>query len=133
MLTVPLCAFVVFCALRFAPKQWPAWSTNLLLAWFVANFIVLYLVARRFAGKQAPPTDTAQMQTQKVTAGTWLARAVGSYLVVVWGVLFLRGLKGTMSGEYQLSRAIPAGAFLLFFILLFGWATYRSFRPKSKV
>jgi hypothetical protein len=51
--------------------------------------------------------------------------------VIVWSVLFVNGVKGTVRGEYPLDRAIPAGAFLMLFILLFGWLLYRSFRPKA--
>jgi hypothetical protein len=51
--------------------------------------------------------------------------------VIVWSVFFVNGVKGTIRGEYPLDRAIPAGVFLLFFILLFGLLVYRSFRPKA--
>jgi hypothetical protein len=58
-------------------------------------------------------------------------RILPSYLVLVWSVLFLIGVKGTIQGKYVLGRAIPAGAFLLFYIGLFGWSIYRSSKRKA--
>jgi hypothetical protein len=68
--------------------------------------------------------------TKKTKRATWIMRTWGSYLVLVWSVLFLIGVKGTIEGKYALSRVIPAGAFLLFFIGIFGWNIYRTFQGK---
>jgi hypothetical protein len=46
-------------------------------------------------------------------------------------VFFLNGVKGAIEGKYALSHAIPAGAFLLFFIGLFAWSIFRSFQKKA--
>jgi hypothetical protein len=54
-----------------------------------------------------------------------------SYLVSVWIGLFLYGVKETIEGKITPRRAIPAGAFLLFFIGIFGWSLYRSWAKKS--
>ena len=64
------------------------------------------------------------MQPRIASVGVWIFRVFGSYLVLVWSVLFLYGVKGTVQGKYPLARVIPAGAFLLFFISVFGWAIY---------
>lgn len=130
-LTVPYVAFVVYFSLTLPKNHWPMWFTNVLLVWFVANFVAVYLIARRMAKKNPPPTATLTEQPQKNTTRLWVLRAVCSYLVIVWSVLFAKGVNGTIRGEYPLDRAIPAGAFLLFFILLFGFLVYRSFRPKA--
>lgn len=130
-LTVPYVAFVVYFSLKLPKNHWPVWFTDVLLVWFAANFVAVYLIARRMAQKHPPPTATLTKQHQKNAARLWILRAVGSYLVVVWSVLFVKGVNGTIRGEYQLDRAIPAGAFLLLFILLFGFLVYRSFRPRA--
>jgi hypothetical protein len=130
-LTIPYIAFAVYFSLKFPPNHFPVWFTNILLVWFLANFVVVYLISRRMAKKQLPATGKSQIQSRKSSAGVWILRIVGSYLVLVWTVLFLHGVKGTIQGEYPLVRAIPAGAFLLFFILVFAWGIYRSFRPKA--
>jgi hypothetical protein len=130
-LTVPYVAFVVCFSFKFPKNHWPVWFTNVLLVWFVANFVAVYLIARRMAKKHPPPNAKLHEQPRKNNAGVWILRAVGFYLVIVWSVFFVNGVKETVRGEYPLDRAIPAGAFLLFFILLFGWLLYRSFRPKA--
>ena len=53
------------------------------------------------------------------------------YLLVLWSGMFLYGAIETIQGKIPLVRAIPAGAFLLFFIALFGWAFYQSKRRKT--
>lgn len=107
------------------------WFTNLLLVWFLANVVVVYLVSRTLAKRQLPEAGKSLTQSRKSNVRVWIVRMVGSYLVIVWTVLFFHGVKGTIQGEYPLVRAIPAGAFLLFFILVFAWGIYRSFRPKA--
>ena len=62
--------------------------------------------------------------------GLWIARLVTSYLVILWSALFLYGAVGTIHGRFPLSRAIPAGAFLLLFIGLFGFSACHLFRKK---
>jgi hypothetical protein len=51
-------------------------------------------------------------------------------LVIFWSLPFLYGVKETIQGKFPLSRAIPAGAFLLVFIGIFGWGVYRAKREK---
>ena len=52
-------------------------------------------------------------------------------LVIFWSLLFLYGVIQTVRGKIPLERSIPAGAFLLFFIGLFGWSLYRAKRGKG--
>jgi hypothetical protein len=131
-LTLPYVAFVVYFSLRFPQNNWPVWFTNTLLVWFVANIIALTLLARKIFKKQdtAEQESAPQLSTKKKLA-VWFVRIVTSYLVLYWSVLFIIGVKDTIQGKYALSRAVPAGAFLLFFIGLFGWSVYRSFRGKA--
>ena len=127
-LTIPYIAFVLYFSLRFPPNHWPVWFTDILAVWFIANFVVVYLIGKRMAKKHAPTNTT---EPRKASVGIWIFRVFGSYLVLVWIVLFLDGVKGTLQGKYPLARVIPAGAFLLFFISVFGWAIFRSFRSKA--
>jgi len=131
-LMLPYLAFVMYFSLRLPQNHWPSWFTNTLLIWFIANFLALTLLARRIFKK----TKTAEPQnalrtSAKTKPAVWIMRIVASYLVLVWSVLFFIGVKGTIEGKYLPSRAIPAGAFLLFFIGLFGWSVYRSFQRKA--
>ncbi len=130
-LTIPYIAFVMYFSLRFPPDRWPVWFTDLLLFWFLANIVFVYLIGRRMAKKVAPTNAAKPTQPRKASAGVWILRVLGSYLVLVWSGLFFYGVKGTVQGEFPLARVIPAGAFLLFFIFVSGWGIYRSFRPKA--
>jgi hypothetical protein len=130
--TLPYVAFVVYFSFRLHQNNWPGWFINTLLLWFVANVIVMALVAKRIFKKQdtAEPDSTPQ-PSAKTKLAVWLVRIVTSWLVLYWSFLFIVGVKDTIQGKYALSRAVPAGAFLLFFIGLFGWSAYRSFRGKA--
>ena len=130
-LMVPYLAFVMYFSLRLPQNHWPIWFTNTILVWFVANFLILTLLARRIFKKQATEESQGALRTStKTKPAVWIMRIVSSYLVLLWSVFFLIGVKGTIEGKYVPSRAIPAGAFLLFFIGLFGWSIYRSFQKK---
>jgi hypothetical protein len=126
-LTLPYLAFVLYFSLKLPKNHWPVWFTDLLLGWFVANIAALSLVARKLSKKYPPPPE----KPPKSPIRLWILRAVCSYLVILWCVFLINGVKGSIRGEYQLDRAIPAGAFLLFFIVVFALVVYRSFRPKT--
>ncbi len=130
-LTVPLIAFATFFSLRFQPNHLPPWFGNTLCVWFVANFLILLLVAKKLFKKQSIAEEKTSVLSPKKSRYLWITRGITGYLVLIWTVLFVKGVIGTVRGEYEPVRAIPAGIFLLFFILLFGWAFYRSFRPNK--
>jgi hypothetical protein len=92
--------------------------------WFLANFLLLMLLAKRIFRGQVGEPQMAQRASS-------IAKIVGSYLLIVWSLLFLYGAKETVQGKLPLNRAIPAGAFLLFFIGSFGWGLYRARRGKA--
>jgi hypothetical protein len=82
------------------------------------------LLARRiFRGQVVEPVRARRASV--------IAQIVASYLLTVWSLLFLYGVKETVQGQLPLNRAIPAGAFLLFFIGIFGWGLYRARRGKA--
>jgi hypothetical protein len=130
-LNIPFVAFVVFFSLRFEQNHWPVWLGNALLIWFIANFLILFLVARKMFRKQNITAEKTPVPSSKKGPGLWIIRGVIGYLVLVWSVFFVKGVIETVRGEYEPARAIPAGIFLLFFILLFGWTLYRSFQPRK--
>ncbi len=122
-LMIPYLAFVVYFSLRLPQNHWPSWFTNTILVWFVAIFVALTLLARRtFKTQGAVEPQVAIQPSPKTKPAVRVMRIVASYLVLVWSVLFLIGVKGTIEGKYALGRALPAGAFLLLFIGLFGWS-----------
>lgn len=124
VLMVPYLGFVIYYSQRFPSNQWPAWFTNTIAVWFIANFLIIMLLVKRIFKGQA-------VEQQKARRASAISQIVSSYLLIVWSVLFLYGVKETMQGEIPLNRAIPAGAFLLFFIGIFGWGLYRARRGKD--
>lgn len=121
---VPYLGFVIYYSQRFPSNQWPAWFTNTIAVWFIANFLIIMLLVKRIFKGQA-------VEQQKERRAFAISQIVSSYLLIVWSVLFLYGVKETIQGEIPLNRAIPAGAFLLFFIGIFGWGLYRARRKKA--
>jgi len=120
----PYLGFVVYFSQRFPSNQWPTWFTNTILVWVIANFLLLMLLAKKiFKGQVVEP--------QKARRASAIVQIVVSYLLIVWSVFFLYGVKETIQGKLPLSRAIPAGAFLLFFIGIFGWSLYRTRHGKG--
>jgi len=124
VLMAPYFGFVAYYSQRFPSNQWPAWFTNTIAVWFIANFLIgVLLVKRIFRGQAEEP--------QKARRASAIAQIVGSYLLIVWSALFLYGAKQTIQGKLPLNRAMPAGAFFLFFIGIFGWGLYRARRGKA--
>jgi hypothetical protein len=95
--------------------------------WFIANFLALMLFFRL---TRKMFKDSAVNQ-EKVRAVAEKAVRTSIRLLVLWTLFFLYGLAKTVQGTIPLKRAIPAGAFLLFFIGLFGWSVYRSKRARK--
>jgi hypothetical protein len=127
---LPYMAFVLYFSRRFPSGHWPPWLGNTILIWFVTNFLVLFLLAKKMfkaqgIGPQNPPGVSTKPQIN-----VWIVRILISQLLLLWSFYFLQEVKETVQGKLPMNRAIPAGAFLLFFIAIFGWGLYRSLRPK---
>ena len=125
---LPYVGFVLYYSQRFPPNQWPTWFTNTIAIWFVANFLFfLTLVARKIFRGATPKA----VEPQKARRASAIVQIISAYLVILWSVFFLYGLRQTIRGEIPLNRAIPAGAFLLFFIVIFAWSIYTVRRKKA--
>jgi len=123
VLMAPYLGFVMYYSQRFPSNQWPAWFTNTIAVWFIANFLIIVLLVKRILrGQVLDPEKADSVRKKSVRTST--------RLVIFWSLLFLYGVKETIQGKFPLSRAIPAGAFLLVFIGIFGWGVYRAKREK---
>jgi hypothetical protein len=120
----PYLGFVLYYSQRFPADHWPSWFTDTIAVWFIANFLLLMLLAKRIFRGQV-------VERQRARRASTIAQIVVSYLLIVWSLFLLYGVKETIRGDVPLGRAIPAGAFLLFFIGLFGWSLYRARRGKA--
>jgi hypothetical protein len=123
VLMIPYLGFVMYYSQRFPVDRWPTWFTNTIAVWFIANFLIGTLLAKRIFRAQV-------VEPQRARRARTISQIVVSYLLVVWSVLFLYGVKETVQGKLPLNRAIPAGAFLLFFIGIFGWSLYHTRRGQ---
>lgn len=123
VLMAPYLGFVTYYSQRFPPNQWPAWFTNTISVWFIANFLIIFMLIKRIFRGQAVDAEKARSAAEKSVR-------TSTRLVIFWSLLFLYGVKETIQGKIPLSRAIPAGIFLLVFIAIFGWGVYRAKREK---
>jgi hypothetical protein len=127
VLMAPYLGFVIYYSRQFPSSQWPSWFTNTIAVWFIGNFLALMLLVR-LTGKmfKNPVVDTPK-------ARVFAEKAVrtSTRLLILWSLLFLYGAVKTVQGTIPLERAVPAGAFLLFFIGLFGWSVYRAKRARK--
>ena len=116
-LAIPYLSFAIYFGMHFQHAPAPTWFSSTLMTWFAANFSIFVLAARRL---RAPSVPTEEQRALSAN----FAR-LGARLVLLWGSLFLYVLLMTLQGKIPLNRALPAGAFLLFFIGIFGWNAYR--------
>jgi di/tricarboxylate transporter len=122
-LMVPYLGFVMYYSQRFPSNQWPAWFTNTIAVWFIANFLIIILLVKKIFSGQVVEEEKAHSVVEKSVR-------TSTRLVIFWSLLFLYGAKETIQGKFPLSRANLAGVFLLVFIGIFGWGAYRAKREK---
>lgn len=127
VLMAPYLGFVIYYSQRFPPNHWPSWFTNIILVWFIVNFVTLMLLMR--LTRRLFKTGVVEIEKARVYGER--ALRTSTRLVIFWSLLFLYGVVQTARGKFPLERAIPAGAFLLFFIVLFAWSIYRSKRARK--
>ena len=127
VLMAPYFGFVIYYSQRFPPNHWPSWFTNTIAIWCIVNFVTLMLLMRLTRRL----FKTGIVDIEKARAYGERALRTSTRLVIFWSLLFLYGVVQTARGKIPLERAIPAGAFLLFFIALFGWSIYRSKRARK--
>jgi hypothetical protein len=130
VLMAPYLGFVMYYSRRFPSNQWPAWFTNAIAVWFIANFLIIVLLVKRIFRRQGQGEVQVVDDAERARSVVEKSVRTSTRLVIFWSLLFLYGVKETIQGKIPLSRAIPAGAFLLVFIGIFGWGVYRAKREK---
>jgi len=120
----PYLGFVVYVNWQYSPGQWPSWVGNTILIWFVTNVLVIALLKNRMSrGRVVDAARAPAVKAKGVRAGAWL--------IILWSLLFLYGVKETVQGKFPLNRAIPVGIFLLILIAILGRGIYRAKRGKA--
>ena len=118
VLQVPYFGFIAYLVTHFPSNHIPVRYVDTLLVWFVANFLIALLLGKRIFRGQV-------VDAEKAHAAVATSITVSNRLVIFWILFFLYGVIETVRGKIPLNRAIPAGAFLLFFIGIIGWSAYR--------
>src|SRR5713226_7011816 len=131
VLMAPYLGFVMYYSQRFPSNQWPAWFTNAIAVWFIANFLIIVLLVKRIFRRQGQGEVQVVDDAERARSVVEKSVRTSTRLVIFWSLLFLYGVKETIQGKFPLSRAIPAGVFLLVFIVIFGWGVYRAKREKA--
>ena len=130
VLMAPYLGFVMYYSQRFPSNQWPAWFTNAIAVWFIANFLIIVLLVKRIFRRQGQGEVQVVDDAERARSVVEKSVRTSTRLVIFWSLLFLYGVKETIQGKIPLIRAIPGGAFLLVFIGIFGWGVYRAKREK---
>jgi hypothetical protein len=120
-LVLPYIALVLYFVLRNQghPQEQllPTWFPYFGMAYILGTILLVSAISRRIArSAQGKLTHTAAKPRPMVRMAT---RAWAGYLIVVWCGFFLYGAVETIKGKFEWQRALPAGAFLLIFIVLF--------------
>jgi hypothetical protein len=123
-LQLPYFGFVGYFATQFPSNHVPAWYADTLLVWFTANFLIALLLGKRIFRDQVADAEKAR-------AAVATSATVSNRLIIFWILFLLYGVIETARGKIPLNRAIPAGAFLLLFIGIFGWSAYRMGRVTN--
>lgn len=114
---IPYLGFAVYSSTKYSPGHWPTWLLYTLPIWFTANIGLIALLSRKLlrVGAEDP-------ERSRNAVGTSVRIAIR--LTILWSLFLLYGVYGVVRGRFPLDRAIPAGAFLLLFIGIFGWYIY---------
>jgi hypothetical protein len=111
---VPYMALVMYFAFQYRNLPFPPWFPYFGLSYILGGSI-LFAVLRQRIARKAPPGSLEKLKPSiKRRLLVWQG-----YLIVVWSALLLWGIYETIMGEYPWQRTLPAGAFLLAFIVLF--------------
>lgn len=125
VLIAPYLAVMVFLMSRYPPNHIPAWIPLGGGCYLLATIIFVGLFGRRIVKVQPVPAASTRPQAA-TTARLWAA-----YLIAVWSGFFLYGAFKFLKGEIPVERAVPAGALLLAFILVFAWFLRRDIKSRG--
>lgn len=125
-LALPYLAFVMFFALRILEHPLPTWFPYFGMIYLLGSVILVILVSRRIARGTQPQTAVQSRPAVRIAVRAWVG-----YLLAVWCGGFLYGAVETIKGKLEWQRAVPAGAFLLAFIILFGRLLYTDIKGSK--
>jgi len=118
-LVVPYFAFVMYFALRIQEHPLPTWVPYFGMTYLLGTMVLVTVVSRRIGRGMQPKTAVESSPPVRIAARAWMG-----YLLAVWCGGFVWGIVETVKGKLEWQRAVPAGVFLLAFIVLFARLLY---------
>ena len=109
-------------------QPFPTWFPYFGMAYFLGTILLVSAVSRRFA-RSAEANSAPQVKPRP--AVRIAIRAWAGYLIAVWCIFLLYGAVETVRGKFEWQRALPAGAFLLTFIVLFARWLYTDIKTQQ--
>jgi hypothetical protein len=98
------------------------------MTYLLGSIILVTLVSRRIVRGTQPQTAVQSRPAVRIAVRAWVG-----YLLAVWCGGLLYGAVETIKGKLEWQRAVPAGAFLLAFIILFGRLLYTDIKGSKAV
>ena len=129
---LPYFALVMYFVLGFVfhirESPLPTWFPYFGMAYLLGTVLLVSVIGRRIARSAlAEPTQSVVKPRPAVRVA---ARVWAGYLIAVWCGFFLYGAVETVRGRFEWQRALPAGAFLLIFIVLFARELYADIKAQ---
>jgi len=121
-LILPGFSLMMFAFSRYPSNSVPVWIPIGWGFYMLATITFMTLFGQRIFKSPSAPTKPPIGQASATLRAVWL--------IAVWSVLFLYGAFKFAKGEFPAERAIPSGALLLAFILLFAWLMRRDIRSQ---
>jgi cytochrome bd-type quinol oxidase subunit 2 len=126
-LILPYFTFLLYFLLRLQEHPLPTWLPYFCLTYLLGSMILVVTFGRKITrGEQ--PQSVQKLQPARRS----MLRTSAGYLIAVWCGLFLWGAYQAIKGHLAWEMALPAGAFLLAFIALFGRLLYSDIKPSSQ-
>ena len=124
-LVLPYIAFMMYFTFR-TQEHPPNWFSYFGMTYLLGSIILVTFVSRRIARGTQPQTAVQSRPAVRIAV-----RALVGYLLAVWCGGFVWGAAETIKGKFEWQRAVPAGAFLLGFIVLFGRLLYTDIKGSK--
>jgi len=129
----PYMAFVMYGSFHFSQEQWPRWAVNTIAIWFVANFLIVTLVARKIFKKPKMATEiqteetaaTIRQQHPKLARFRWLWFAVAALMALSTPSAIVSAIHMAQSDHRLILIFILALAMRIGWIWLFLWLWWK--------
>jgi hypothetical protein len=121
-LILPGFSLMMFAFSRYPSNGVPVWVPIGWGFYMLATITFMTLFGQRIFKSPSAPTKPPAAQASATARAVWL--------IAVWSVLFLYGAFEFAKGDFPAERAIPSGALLLAFILLFAWLMRRDMKAQ---